>query len=65
MFWFYDNQSNYIENQQEVIVENPIEKFDDSSNTVNISEENSSRVELDENLQRKQLLWRMIKFYLK
>jgi YidC/Oxa1 family membrane protein insertase len=48
MFWFYDNQSNYIENQQEVIVENPIEKFDDSSNTVNISEENSSRVELDE-----------------
>ena len=48
MFWFYDNQSNYIENQQEVIVENPIEKFDDSSNTVNISEENSNRVELDE-----------------
>ena len=48
MFWFYDNQSNYIENQQEVIIENPIEKFDDSSNTVNISEENSSRVELDE-----------------
>ena len=48
MFWFYDNQSNYIENQQEVIIENPIERFDDNSNTVNISEENSNRVELDE-----------------
>ena len=22
MFWFYDNQSNYIENQQEVVIEN-------------------------------------------
>ena len=48
MFWFYDNQSNYIENQQEVIIENPIEKFDNNSNTVNISEQNSNRVELDE-----------------
>ena len=48
MFWFYDNQSNYIENQQEVIIENPIERFDDNSNTVNISKENSNRVELDE-----------------
>ena len=48
MFWFYDNQSNYIENQQEVVIENPIEKFDDNSNAVNVSEQNSNRVELDE-----------------
>jgi len=48
MFWFYDNQSNYIENQQEVVIENPIEKFDDNSNAVNVSEQNSNRVDLDE-----------------
>ena len=48
MFWFYDNQSNYIENQQEVVIENPIEKFDDNSNAVNVSEQNSNIVELDE-----------------
>ena len=48
MFWFYDNQSNYIENQQEVVIENPIEKFDDNSNAVNLSEQNSNRVDLDE-----------------
>ena len=48
MFWFYDNQSNYLENQQEVVIENPIEKFDDNSNAVNVSEQNSNRVELDE-----------------
>ena len=48
MFWFYENQSKYIENQQEVVIENPIEKFDDNSNAVNVSEQNSNRVELDE-----------------
>ena len=48
MFWFYDNQSNYIENQQEVVIENPIEKFDDNSNAVDVSEQNSNIVELDE-----------------
>jgi len=48
MFWFYDNQSTYIENQQEVVIENPIEKFDDNSNAVNVSEQNSNIVELDE-----------------
>ena len=48
MFWFYDNQSNYIENQQEVVIENPIEKFDDNPNAVNVSEQNSNIVELDE-----------------
>ena len=48
MFWFYDNQSNYLENQQEVVIESPIEKFDDNSNAVNVSEQNSNRVELDE-----------------
>ena len=48
MFWFYDNQSNYLENQQEVEIESPIEKFDDNSNAVNVSEQNSNRVELDE-----------------
>ena len=48
MFWFYENQSKYIENQQEVVIENPIEKFDDNSNALNVSEQNSNRVELDE-----------------
>ena len=48
MFWFYDNQSNYLENQQEVVIENPIEKFDDNPNAVNVSEQNSNIVELDE-----------------
>ena len=48
MFWFYENQSKYIENQQEVVIENPIEKFDDNSNDVNVSEQNSNIVELDE-----------------
>ena len=48
MFWFYENQSKYIENQQEVVIENPIEKFDDNSNAVNVSEQNSNIVELDE-----------------
>ena len=48
MFWFYDNQSNYIENQQEVVIENPIEKLNDNSNAVNVSEQNSNRVDLDE-----------------
>ena len=47
MFWFYDNQSNYVENQQDIVVENPIEKFEDNSNTLNLYEEDSNTVELD------------------
>jgi len=39
MFWFYDNQSNYVEN--------PIEKFEDNSNTLNLAKEDSNKVELD------------------
>ena len=47
MFWFYDNQSGYEENQQDIIVENPIEKFEDNSNTLNLAKEDSNKVELD------------------
>ena len=47
MFWFYDNQSNYVENQQDIVVENPIEKFEDNSNTLNLAKEDSNKVELD------------------
>jgi len=47
MFWFYDNQSSYVENQQDIVVENPIEKFEDNSNTLNLYEEDSNTVELD------------------
>jgi len=47
MFWFYDNQSSYVENQQDIIVENPIEKFEDNSNTLNLAKEDSNKVELD------------------
>jgi len=47
MFWFYDNQSSYVENQQDIVVENPIEKFEDNSNTLNLAKENSNKVELD------------------
>ncbi|MBT4813749.1 MAG: hypothetical protein HON89_04795, partial [Cryomorphaceae bacterium] len=47
MFWFYDNQSSYVENQQDIVVENPIEKFEDNSNTLNLAKEDSNIVELD------------------
>jgi len=47
MFWFYDNQSSYVENQQDIVVENPIEKFEDNSNTLNVAKEDSNKVELD------------------
>ena len=47
MFWFYDNQSSYVENQQDIVVENPIEKFEDNSNTLNLAKEDSNKVELD------------------
>ena len=47
MFWFYENQSSYVENQQDIVVENPIEKFEDNSNTLNLAKEDSNKVELD------------------
>ena len=47
MFWFYDNQPSYVENQQDIVVENPIEKFEDNSNTLNLAKEDSNKVELD------------------
>ncbi|MDA9817866.1 membrane protein insertase YidC [Flavobacteriaceae bacterium] len=47
MFWFYDNQSSYVENQQDIVVENPIEKIEDNSNTLNLAKEDSNKVELD------------------
>ena len=48
MFWFYDNQSSSIENQQDVFVENSLDKIEDNSNTLNLSNQDSNKVELDE-----------------
>lgn len=48
MFWFYDNQSNIIENQQDIAVEDVIDQVNDNSINLNNSDENSNRVELDE-----------------
>jgi hypothetical protein len=31
MFWFYDNQSNIIENQQDIAVEDVLDQVNDNS----------------------------------
>tara|TARA_Y100000385_G_scaffold192184_1_gene198783 strand:+ start:1 stop:1794 length:1794 start_codon:yes stop_codon:yes gene_type:complete len=48
MFWFYDNQSNAIENQQDVAVENVLDKVEDDSFDLNNSKDNSNEFEVDE-----------------
>ena len=37
MFWFYDNQSNMIENQEEIVDDNQIEVVEQASNIVDSS----------------------------
>ena len=37
MFWFYDNQSNMIENQEEIVDDSQIEVVEQPSNIVNSS----------------------------
>ena len=49
MFWFYDNQSNMIENQQDTSVENVLEPTKDDSRVLNNSELDSNDYEEDEN----------------
>ena len=41
MFWFYDNQSNIIENQQDIAVEDVLDQVNDNSVNLNSYEENS------------------------
>ena len=49
MFWFYDNQSNIIENQQDIAVEDVLDQANDNSINLNNYEENSNELNLDEN----------------
>ena len=42
MFWFYDNQSNIIENQQDIAVEDVLDQVNDNSINLNSYEENSN-----------------------
>jgi len=49
MFWFYDNQSNIIENQQDIAVEDVLDQVNDNSINLNNYEENSNELNLDEN----------------
>ena len=49
MFWFYDNQSNIIENQQDIAVEDVLDQVNDNSINFNNYEENSNELYLDEN----------------
>ena len=48
MFWFYDNQSNIIENQQGAGVENVLDQVEDDSNSLNNTEEDYNDFEVDE-----------------
>ena len=48
MFWFYDNQSNIIENQQGASVENVLDQVEDDSNSLNNTEEDYNDFEVDE-----------------
>ena len=49
MFWFYDNQSNIIENQQDIAVEDVLDQVNDNSNNLNTYEENSNELNFDKN----------------
>src|SRR5210317_210566 len=49
MFWFYDNQSNIIENQQDIAVEDVLDQVNDNSYEENSNEENSNELNFDEN----------------
>ena len=49
MFWFYDNQSNMIENQQDIAVEDVIDQVNDNSINLDTYEENSNELNFEEN----------------
>ena len=49
MFWFYDNQSNMIENQQDIAVEDVLDQVNDNSINLNTYEENPDELNFDEN----------------
>ena len=49
MFWFYDNQSNMIENQQDIAVEDVLDQVNDNSINLNTYEENSDELNFDKN----------------
>ena len=49
MFWFYDNQSNMIENQQDIAVEDVLDQVNDNSINLNSYEENSNELNFEEN----------------
>jgi len=49
MFWFYDNQSNIIENQQDIAVEDVLDQVNDNSINLNSYEENTNELNFDEN----------------
>jgi YidC/Oxa1 family membrane protein insertase len=48
MFWFYDNQSNMIENQQDIAVEDVLDQVNDDSVNFNNYDENSNDLNSDE-----------------
>ena len=48
MFWFYDNQSNIIENQQDIAVEDVLDQVNDDSVNFNNYDENSNELNSDE-----------------
>ena len=49
MFWFYDNQSNMIENQQQEPVENVLNETPETSSIINDSSYNSDTIDIEEN----------------
>ena len=49
MFWFYDNQSNIIENQQDIAVEDVLDEVNESSINLNNSDENPNELNSDIN----------------
>ena len=49
MFWFYDNQSNITENQQDIAVEDVLDKVNDNSINLNTYDKNSDELNFDEN----------------
>ncbi len=49
MFWFYDNQSNMIENQQQEPVESVLNETPETSSIINDSSYNADTIDIEEN----------------
>ena len=49
MFWFYDNQSNMIENQQQEPVESVLNETPETSSIINDSSYNTDTIDIEEN----------------